>query len=194
MTMTPYPPTKNPEDMEESLCCSVRIWTLKLKSLYTAKTEWLSLRCSHHFPSANAMCTCHVETQREMQKNDDNFQSCLEQIEEVLSIYQKTHIVLLVGDFNASLSRQRGNAQDVLLQAAVASNSLEHQQKGVSTFFHPNKTDSAEIDYIIFNKIGQRFVKSVYVEKSVALNTSDHVPVIMQMELPVGTGKMKTLS
>ena len=94
-----------------------------------------------------------------------------------------------MGDFNASLRRQRGNAQDVLLQAAVASNSLEHQQKGVSTFFRPNKTDNAEIDYILFNKIGQRFVKSIYVEKSVALNTSDHVPVVMQMELPVGTGK-----
>ena len=82
-----------------------------------------------------------------------------------MSIYQKTHIVLLVGDFNASLSRQRGNAQNVLLQAAVASNSLEHQQKGVSTFFHLNKTDNAEIDYILFNKIRQRFVNSVYVEK-----------------------------
>ena len=106
-----------------------------------------------------------------------------------MSIYQKTHIVLLVGDFNACLSGQRGNAQDVLLQATVASNSLEHQQKGVSTFFHPNKTNNAEIDYILFNKIGQRFVKSVCVEKSVALNTSDQVPVVMQMELTVGYGK-----
>ena len=37
-------------------------------------------------------------------------------------------------------------------------------------------------------------MKSVYVEKSVALNTSDHVRVVMQMELPVGTRKMKMLS
>ena len=162
---------------------------LKVKKLIHGENRMVVIEVQ----SSPPICICNVympcRNSKGNAKNDDNFQSCLEQIEEVLSIYQKTHIVLLVGDFNASLSRQRGNAQDVLLQAAVASHSLEHQQKGVSTFFHPNKTDNAEIDYILFNKIGQRFVKSVYVEKSVALNTSDHVPVVMQMELPVGTEK-----
>ena len=33
------------------------------------------------------------------------------------------------------------------------------------------------------------YVKSVCVEKNVALNTSDHVPVIVQMKLPEGTVK-----
>ena len=33
--------------------------------------------------------------------------------------------------------------------------------------------------------MGRKFVKSVTVEKDAALNTSDHVPVIMQLELPV---------
>ena len=59
------------------------------------KTEWLLSRFSRQA------------------KNDDNFQSCIEQIEEVLSIYQKSHIVLVAGDLNASLSEHRGNAQDV---------------------------------------------------------------------------------
>ena len=103
----------------------------------------------------------------------------------MLSIYQNSHIDLVAGDFNASLSEHRGNAQDVLLRTAVNNNSLEYQQNGTSTFFHPNKTDNAEIDYILFNKMGRKFVKSVTVEKDAALNTSDHVPVIMQLELPV---------
>ena len=91
---------------------------------------------------------------------------------------------MVVGDFNASLSEQRGNAQDVMLKKMVADNSLKYLQSGKSTFFHPNKTDSAEIDYILFNKAGQDFVKSVSVKRDIALNTSDHVPVIAQLEIP----------
>ena len=105
------------------------------------------------------ICICNVYMPRRnskgIAKSDDNFQSCLEQIEEVLSIYQNTHIVLLVGDFNTSLVEQKGNAQDVLLQAAVTSNSLEHQQMDASTFFHPNKTDNAEINYILSIRSGR---------------------------------------
>ena len=71
----------------------------------------------------------------------------------------------MAGDFNASLSEHRGNAQDVLLQTAVNNNSLEYQQNGTSTFFHPNKTDNAEIDYILFNKMGRKFVKSLLWKK-----------------------------
>ena len=132
---------------------------LKVKKLIHGENRMVVIEVQ----SSPPICICNVympcRNSKVNAKNDDNFQSCLEQIEEVLSIYQKTHIVLLVGNFNASLNR------------------------------HLNKTDNAEIDYILFNKIGQRFVKSVCVEKSVALNTSDHVPVVMQMELPVGTEK-----
>ena len=44
---------------------------------------------------------------------------------------------------------------------------------------------SIEIDYILFNKAGQDFVKSVSVKRDIALNASDHVRVIAQLEIPV---------
>ena len=97
------------------------------------KVEWLSLRCSHHLPSA-----CHIEIHFRTCKIDDNFQSCLEQFVEVLSIYQKGHIVF-VGDFNASLSEKRGNAQDALLQH----------------FLLPKQNRKREVENILFNKIVQ---------------------------------------
>ena len=56
-------------------------------------------------------------------------------------------------------------------------NALCCQQHREETFFHPNKTDRAEIDYIFFSKNGENLVKSVAVERCTSLNTSDHVPV-----------------
>ena len=143
----PLPPNQKPRGYGGVSLLFRKNMDLKVKKLIHGENRIVVIEVQ----SSPPICICNVympcRNSKGNAKNDDNFQSCLEQIEEVLSIYQKTHIVLLVGDFNASLNRQRGNAQDVLLQAAVASNSLEHQQKGVSTFFHPNKTDNAEIDY-----------------------------------------------
>ena len=53
-------------------------------------------------------------------------------------------------------------------------------------FFHANKGDRAEIDYILFNMIGDSQVKSVSVESNIPLNTSDHVPVFAQLSVEVG--------
>ena len=158
---------------------------LKVKKLIHGENRMVVIEVQ----SSPPICICNVympcRNSKGNAKNDDHFQNCLEQIEEVLSIYQNSHIVLVAGDFNASLSEHRGNAQDVLLRTAVNNNSLEYQQNGTSTFFHQNKTDNVEIDYILFNKMRRKFVKTVTLEKDAALNTSDHVPVIMQLELPV---------
>ena len=51
--------------------------------------------------------------------------------------------------------------------------------------FHPNKSDQAETDYILYNKLGSEIVKFVSVESCVALNTSDHVPVHAVLNLEV---------
>ena len=132
------------------------------------------------------MYTCHTKGNT---KKDENFQSYLDQIEEVLNIYSDTHIVLIVGDFNASLSENRGSAQDVQFRSVVDSNSLGYLQNGISTFHHPNKSDHAEIDYVLFNRTGKKYVKSVMVETRDAQNTSDHAPVTAILRLALQSFK-----
>ena len=59
--------------------------------------------CNIYMPSRNS---------KGNNKNDDNFQSCLDQTEEVLNTYSSTHALLIVGDVNASLKQCKGNMQD----------------------------------------------------------------------------------
>ena len=110
-------------------------------------------------------------------KAEDSYRSSLDQLEEILSIYKKSHAVFILGDFNASLQTRKGNGQDLQLSSFVRNNDLLYAQSGQHTFAHPNKTDRAEIDYIFFNAAGEEIMDSVAVEPSTALNTSDHVPV-----------------
>ena len=83
----------------------------------------------------------------------------------------------------ASLKERKGNMQNQQFKAFVSSNSLGCLQSGTPTFYHQNKTDCAEIDYVLFNKLGGRLVRTVHVETKTATNTSDHVPVIATLRL-----------
>ena len=140
--------------------------------------------------SVPPVCICNVYmpcgNSKGNTRSDDSYQSCLDQIEEVLHIYQKTHIIIVMGDFNASLAVNRTNIQDRQLKSMVTNNSLVCTQTGISTFYHPNKTDNGEIDYILFNETGHQFVRrAAIVGTECQLNTSDHVPVIAELQLPV---------
>ena len=78
---------------------------------------------------------------------------------------------------NASMISRKSNPQDTLLQDFVARQNLSWRQTGEETFFHPNKADKAEIDYVFFNKLGSKAVEQVRVDRNNQLNTSDHIPV-----------------
>ena len=60
----------------------------------------------------------------------------------------------------------------------MKSNGLFCKQTGNETFFHPNKTDRTEIDYILLNDKSKSIVRNVAEDNGQTLNTSDHVPVI----------------
>ena len=78
--------------------------------------------------STPPVCICNVympsRNSKGNSKSDDNYQSCLNQIGEVLAIYQNTHVILVTGDFNASLCERKGNLQDQMLKTFVINNSL----------------------------------------------------------------------
>ena len=137
--------------------------------------------------SSPPICVCNVympsRNSKGSSRGDDNYQSCLDQIEEVLNTYNSTHAIICVGDFNASLKERPGNLQDRQFIEFVHRNSLGHLQSGTPTFYHPNKADCAEIDYVLFNERGRQLVDSVRIETKTAANTSDHVPVIATLKI-----------
>ena len=89
------------------------------------------------------LCICNVympsRNSRGNSRSDDSYQNSLDQLKEILKIYSDSHAVYLLGDFNASMTQRKGNSQDRMLEAFVSKNSLEYQQKGQSSFTHPNK-------------------------------------------------------
>ena len=95
------------------------------------------------------------------------------------------HAVVILGDMNASLIPRMGNLHNSLLMDFVERNTLSWRQNGEETFFfffHPNKADkAAEIDYVFFNKNGNKLVQSLTIERHTSLNTSDHLPVCAQV-------------
>ena len=136
--------------------------------------------------SSPPLCICNVYMPSQNTKGDregDGYRACLDQVGEIILTYNKTHAVLVIGDLNASLTMRKGNQQDIQLKQFVDGFRLSLMQHGECTFFHPNKSDKAEIDYILYTGIGADVVASVDVESRNAANTSDHVPVVAVLNL-----------
>ena len=83
----------------------------------------------------------------------------------------------------ASLQQRKENNQDTLLKDFQTSVNLHCLQKGAETFFHPNKTDKAEIDDVLFDKHSKQIVTTVTVDSKTSLNTSDHRPIFGTLSL-----------
>ena len=113
----------------------------------------------------------------------ENYQQLLDQLEEILNTYNRTPSVLILGDMNASLHQRKGNNQDTVLKDFQTSNNFHCLQKGAETFFRPNKTDIAEIDFILFDKHSKQILTTVAVDSKTSLNTSDHRPIIGTLSL-----------
>ena len=182
----PLPPTQKPRGYGGVALIYNRDLNMGIKKLQLGSNRIVAIEVC----SVPPLCICNVYmTSRNSKSNcndKENYMHCLDQLEEILNIYTRSHAVFILGDMNASLVPRRGNQQDVLLRDFVDSNSLCWRQKGEETFFHPNKEDRAEIDYVLFNIIGDSLVKSVSVERNIPLNTSDHVPVFAQLSVEVG--------
>ena len=107
----------------------------------------------------------------------ESYDQTLSEIQEILNKYTTTHVVLLLGDMNASLKCRPNNAQDVKLKKFCEINNLLSKQKGEHTFLHVNGKDNAEIDYILFNVKAQSLIRTIKTETCTDISTSDHIPV-----------------
>lgn len=171
----PLPPTQKPRGYGGVAILFRKEMDLTVKKLPSGGNRIVAVEIQTTPPLC--ICCVYMPSRNSKNSSSDNYQLFLDQLEELVTTYSSTHAVFILGDLNASLIHRKGNLQDSLLVKFVESNSLFYQQSGKETFFHPNKSDKAEIDYILYNKSGNDLIQDVSVAREIALNTSDHVPV-----------------
>ena len=173
----PLPPTQKPRGFGGVATLYKKDLNLKIKKLLYGGDRVAAIEVC----STPPLCICSVYMPSRNSKSNstdrENYMHCLDQLGEILNTYSGTHAVIILGDMNASLKARKGNLQDTLLIDFVSQHDLSWRQNGEETFFHPNKADKAEIDYIFFNKLGEELAGPVDIERSTSLNTSDHAPV-----------------
>ncbi|MEW8546334.1 MAG: reverse transcriptase family protein, partial [Candidatus Thiodiazotropha sp.] len=181
----PLPPTQKPRGYGGVAILYSKNLNYTVKKLPTGGNRIVAVEVL----SAPPLCICGVYMPSRNSKTNssdkENYEQCLDQLVEILNTFCSTHVILILGDMNASLCKRKGNNQDILLENFVKSNGLCCEQSGTETFFHPNKTDKAEIDYIFFNDRYKDLVKDVSVANWPSSNTSDHIPVIGSLLVPI---------
>ena len=132
-------------------------------------------------------CTVYMPSRNSKQNSTDaeEYLHLLDQLKEILYACSSTHVVLILGDINVSLRQGKGNNQDALLKEFVDSNNLTCKQENADTFFHPNKSNRAEIDYILSCPDGSRILIDAGVVSNTSTNTSDHIPVLGTLSVSV---------
>ncbi|KAK3085377.1 hypothetical protein FSP39_002384 [Pinctada imbricata] len=107
---------------------------------------------------------------------DMEFEEQIEQLKEINTKYMEYKIVY-IGDFNASLHREKGYRRDKVFKEAVQMMDfiLPENYPETPTFYHCNGMDSSQIDYILSKSNDD--MRSVEHVQSVANNTSTHIPV-----------------
>ena len=181
----PLPPTQKPRGFGGVSILYRKNMNLKVKRLPVGDNRITAVEVL----SSPPLYVCKVYMPSRNSKGDkegDSYRICLDQLSEILSTCGKRHAVLFLEDLNASLVTRPGNQQDVPLKQFVEANRLLYKQTGENTFFHPNKHDKAEIDYILFNDLDEEVVTSVEVQNKDALNTSGHIPVIATLCISAG--------
>ena len=124
------------------------------------------------------MLCIHAKQKLQNQLPDqESYQLCIDQLEEIINTFSGTHTLVIVGEIVCSLRKRNGKNQDVILENFVKSNGLFCEQRGITTFSHPNKTDRPASNCIILSDKSKSIVRNVAVDNRQTLNTSDHFPV-----------------
>ena len=131
-----------------------------------------------------------------------DYQSCLQDLEEVLSSLSPSQPAMVVGDFNAHLADGRGteaNAQGVALgnfinKYSLYVASLDKETSGPRYTYCSGEVRTT-VDYMLVNLSGSYLITSSAVLEDHLLNTSDHLPLQTSLEVrPTQTQGVASMS
>jgi hypothetical protein len=125
------------------------------------------------------VCLINIYMPSDSKEHNYEYNNMLSQLAEILHKFSETHDIVLCGDLNGSLHREK-TLHDDLLQKFFKEHGvkIEPSYSEKSTFYHHNGKSEGQIDYII--SIGKSM--SVNILDMENTNTSHHVPSIANME------------
>jgi hypothetical protein len=107
----------------------------------------------------------------------DDFVDTLEQLHEIIEKFQRTHKLVIGGDFNEDISGSIVTRRQRFLQNFIEEHSLSAVLPG-ATFVHVNGRDSSSIDF--FLQTGrEKLLSQDEIICDLPSNTSDHYPVLI---------------
>jgi endonuclease/exonuclease/phosphatase family metal-dependent hydrolase len=105
-----------------------------------------------------------------------DYSETLDQLTEIIQKYSPTSVVVIAGDYNASLLEERSDNQSRQLRAFIKEMGLTMPNLGNKPTFHShNGRDTSQIDYILTTR-GQH-LSQVTIADMEPTNTSTHVPI-----------------
>ena len=113
---------------------------------------------------------------RGLSENLEDFNECLDQLNEIIQKYMSTHIIFIGGDWNEDIyleaqSRRKQNMKDFLLENDLVTTQTQ------KTYIAPTGATVSTLDYIFYPKTFGENVKTLHVLEDLKVNVSDHLPV-----------------
>ncbi|MES9884558.1 MAG: reverse transcriptase family protein [Sedimenticola sp.] len=141
------------------------------------------------------ICLCNVYMPSRNSRGNYSYKETLEELEEIITKYEQTHAIIVIGDMNASLATRAGNVHDKMFNQLCMDKKLSSLQVGTPTFYHENGRDCAELDYILCCNKARLIVEHVWVEtdEKSSSNTSDHKAVAAVLKVRVKPNEKKTV-
>lgn len=120
-----------------------------------------------------------------------HFKECLDQLHEIITKYSDTCTPVLCGDWNCDLMKSsKKPARSIWMEEFINSKKLAFKPTPL-TFIHPNGNESSTIDYIfVHSNLADKVNNTIRLDM-LPNNTSDHYPLLTEIEIEMDSGKEK---
>ncbi|MCG7879544.1 MAG: reverse transcriptase family protein [Candidatus Thiodiazotropha taylori] len=108
--------------------------------------------------------------------NVEDFNDCLDQLNEIIQKYSSTHIVVIGGDWNEDLYSNTKTGRQQSLKDFIRENDLTTKQTQ-KTYINPRGAETSTLDYILYPKTFSDCIGEIRVLDNLKANVSDHLPV-----------------
>lgn len=135
-------------------------------------------------------CLINAYLPTKMSNSDQAYQENLDIMQAIIDKYEDTHSIIISGDMNGSLLKERNNSHDIKFKTFTKENmfKLHPHVKEQPTFRHHNGTATSQIDYIIAKDYT---VETITFYEEDHLNSSTHIPLKASLNTNLTTAKRK---
>jgi endonuclease/exonuclease/phosphatase family metal-dependent hydrolase len=105
----------------------------------------------------------------------EEYSECIDQIFEIIQMYQNSHEIVIGGDFNEDISKNNNSRRVSKLKELIADCELQINFHG-PTFINAKGVEVSEIDYFLYKTTAQ-----VLTEKIDDTHVSDHHPIKLKL-------------